>query len=130
MVDLSQTALDNIKIRVPSFPHANLIKNDFFDLDLSFDLIIEQTFFCAIHPDLRADYAKKAFNMLHNNGKIVGLLFGIALNTTHPPFGGTKTEYLNHFDPYFNIAIMDNAINSASSRAHKELFIKIEKRKQ
>lgn len=128
VVDLSRKALENIKTRVPTFPELHLIQNNFFDLDLTFDLIIEQTFFCAIHPELRPTYATKAHNILHNNGKVVGLLFNVVLNNTHPPFGGSKTEYMAYFKPYFDISIMNHAKNSIHGRIGKELFFKIKKR--
>ena len=127
VVDLSQTALDNLKNRVPDFPSSNLILNNFFDLDQTFDLIIEQTFFCAINPSLRANYAKKASDILNVNGKVAGLLFDAVLNTTHPPFGGSKKEYLGYFIPYFDIKIMDASYNSIKPRAGRELFFIIQK---
>ncbi|WP_028283047.1 class I SAM-dependent methyltransferase [Olleya marilimosa] len=128
VVDLSQTALDNLIARVPDFPSSNLILNNFFDLNMTFDLIIEQTFFCAINPSLRADYAKKASDILNVNGKVAGLLFDATLNTTHPPFGGSKKEYLGYFNPYFDIKIMDASYNSIKPRAGKELFFVIQKK--
>lgn len=128
VVDLSQTALDNLIARVPDFPSSNLILNNFFDLNMTFDLIIEQTFFCAINPSLRADYAKKASEILNVNGKVAGLLFDATLNTTHPPFGGSKKEYLGYFKPYFDIKIMDASYNSIKPRAGKELFFVIQKK--
>jgi hypothetical protein len=39
--------------------------------------------------------------LLKLNGKLVGLLFNIPLNTTHPPFGGNKEEYQKQFSPFF-----------------------------
>lgn len=128
VVDLSQTALDNLIARVTDFPSSNLILNNFFDLNMTFDLIIEQTFFCAINPSLRADYAKKASDILNVNGKVAGLLFDATLNTTHPPFGGSKKEYLGYFKPYFDIKIMDASYNSIKPRAGKELFFVIQKK--
>ena len=128
VVDLSQTALDNLIARVPDFPSSNLILNNFFDLNMTFDLIIEQTFFCAINPSLRADYAKKASDILNVNGKVAGLLFDATLNTTHPPFGGSKTEYLGYFKPYFDIKIMDDSYNSIKPREGRELFFIIQKK--
>ena len=59
VVDISSTVLINFQKRVPSFPNHHLIKTDFFGLKDSFELIIEQTFFCAIHPSLRPKYASK-----------------------------------------------------------------------
>lgn len=128
VVDLSQTALDNLIARVPDFPSSNLILNNFFDLNMTFDLIIEQTFFCAINPSLRADYAKKASEILNVNGKVAGLLFDATLNTTHPPFGGSKSEYLGYFKPYFDVKIMDASYNSIKPRCGRELFFVIQKK--
>ena len=47
ILDYSSKALENFKLRVPSFPRNNIINKDFFSLNGKFDLIIEQTFFCA-----------------------------------------------------------------------------------
>ncbi len=128
VVDLSKTALKNVKKRVPSFPESHLVHNDFFKLSMVFDLIIEQTFFCALHPSLRSDYAKKMAELLTKNGKLVGLFFNVPLYQDHPPFGGNKNEYLGYFKPYFNIEIMDKCYNSNKSREGEELFVKLIKK--
>ncbi len=128
VVDVSKTALSNLKARVADFPSNHLIQNDFFDIDSAFDLIIEQTFFCAINPNLRPAYAAKAFELLNTNGKVVGLLFDDTLNLDKPPFGGNKSEYIDYFHPYFEILIMEDAHNSTESRRGRELFFKIKKR--
>lgn len=128
VIDLSETALNNLIERVPGFPENNLIHNDFFNLNQSFDLIIEQTFFCALNPDLRQKYAKKMHELLNENGKIVGVMFCVPLNGEQPPFGGNKDEYLNYFKPYFKIEIMDACYNSVESRKNRELFIKLVKK--
>ena len=72
MIDLSSTALDNFKKRNPDFPSEQLICGDFFQLQEQYDLMIEQTFFCAIDPSLRKDYAKHTATILKpkGNGKI------------------------------------------------------------
>ena len=128
VVDVSQTALDNLKSRVPSFPLKQLIHSDFFNLEISFDLIIEQTFFCAIDPKLRNKYALRITDLLRPNGKLVGLLFKVPLYKDHPPFGGHKSEYLTYFESLFHIEIMEECLNSIESRDKKELFIKLAKR--
>ena len=129
VVDVSKTALTNLKSRVPSFPPSNLILKDFFNLDMVFDLIIEQTFFCAIDPNLRPAYAIKAYNLLKEQGKVVGLLFDIDLNKDKPPFGGCKAEYIEYFQSYFDLQVMENCNNSISSRKGTELFFIIKKKK-
>ena len=128
VVDLSETALENIQHRVPTFPKEYLIHKNFFDLQMSFDLMIEQTFFCAIAPNLRQQYAAKTSQLLKEDGKLVGLLFDAPLNTEHPPFGVSKTEYINYFTPYFKIELIDNCYNSVENRLGRELFCKFLKK--
>ena len=128
VVDLSKTALNNIKSRLPEFPKSQLIYGDFFDLNNSFDLILEQTFFCAISPNLRHYYALKMRELLKVEGKLVGLLFNDKLNETHPPFGGTKSEYIKYFKPYFKLEIMESCYNSIESRMGREIFMKLLKK--
>lgn len=128
VVDLSEIALQNIKNRVPDFPSSQLIHADFFDVNDSFDLIVEQTFFCAIHTTLRAKYAKKMYELLHPNGKLVGLLFDAILNENHPPYGGNKKEYATYFESNFTIHLMENSHNSISSRQEMELFFMLQKK--
>ena len=128
VADLSEIPLKNIKKRVPDFPQEHLICGNYFDIRQKFDLIIEQTFFCAINPSLRKKYVKKASQLLYTSGKIVGLLFSIPLNLDHPPFGGNKDEYQNLFYPYFHIEIMESANNSIPKRMGNELFIKFIKK--
>jgi thiopurine S-methyltransferase len=128
VVDISATALTNFQKRVPSFPNQRLINIDFFELNDSFDLIIEQTFFCAINPDLRPKYASKMSELLLTNGKLVGLFFNIPLFKDRPPFGGTKKEYIPYFKPYFKLDIIEDSYNSILERRANELFIKFIKK--
>ena len=125
VVDLVKLALENIKKRVPNFPDSQLIHANFFDLEITFDLIIEQTFFCAIHPSQRESYSKQIHKLLKNNGKLVGVLFNDTLNTDKPPFGGSEKEYLNYFKKGFKILTMKKCYNSILERKDRELFIRI-----
>lgn len=129
LVDLSPIALDNFKKRIPNFEPSHLICDDFFSLNDNFDLIIEQTFFCAINPNLRTKYAIQMAKILTEKGKLIGLLFNEELNNDKPPFGGNKEEYLKTFSPYFDIQIMENSYNSIEPRKGRELFIKMTRKK-
>ncbi|MDA9245581.1 TPMT family class I SAM-dependent methyltransferase [Polaribacter sp.] len=128
VVDLSKTAIDNIKKRIPEFPSSHLILRDFFEVDDAFDLIIEQTFFCALNPNLRENYAQKMHQLLKVKGTLAGLFFSVPLYTDRPPFGGNKKEYLSYFQPYFKIHDMAPCYNSYSKRNGKELFVKLTKK--
>ncbi|MBT8395139.1 MAG: SAM-dependent methyltransferase [Flavobacteriaceae bacterium] len=128
VLDISEQPLKNLKNRVSEIPDSNLIRHDFFEFNDTFDLIIEQTFFCALDPDLRSNYAKKMFDLLNDNGKLVGLLFNFELTTEGPPFGGTKEEYLKYFTPLFEIDTLERAHNSIKPRMNRELFFIFEKK--
>ena len=127
VVDLSKTALNNIKSRVPNFPDEQLILGDFFNLKSTFDLVIEQTFFCAINTSLRENYALKMKDLLNKNGKLVGLMFDAVLNEKHPPYGGSKNEYITYFESYFSMEIFTKCYNSFHNRQEMELFLKFVK---
>lgn len=122
LLDIAQEPIENFKNRVPNFPKEQLIVGDFFELKGQYDLIIEQTFFCALQPSLRHNYVTKMHDLLKPTGKLVGLLFNIPLNTDKPPFGGNKEEYSKLFEPGLNIIEMELAKNSIKPRENNELF--------
>jgi thiopurine S-methyltransferase len=121
VIDLAKAPLENLKKRVPEFPDSQLIQGDFFELNQQFDLIIEQTLFCAIDPALRAKYVQKASELLKPKGKFVGLLFNREFEAG-PPFGGSKEEYLPYFSACFHTIEMEICHNSVLPRKGTELF--------
>ncbi|MGZ3920731.1 MAG: methyltransferase domain-containing protein [Bacteroidia bacterium] len=126
--DFAEEPLRNLKERCPAIKKENLLQCDFFELkDLSFDLIIEQTFFCALNPSLRSKYFEKMYELLKPGGKLVGVLFNDKLNTDKPPFGGNREEYLQYFKHLFKINVYEACYNSIKPRAGRELFINLEK---
>lgn len=127
IIDIAAQALESFAKRVPNFPASHLICDDFFKHEGQYDLIVEQTFFCALYPSLRNSYAKKMHELLKPGAKLVGLLFSIPLNETHPPFGGNKAEYETYFSPYFKFRHFDTCYNSIKPRANNELFVLFEK---
>ena len=128
VVDISSIPLENLAERIPSFPKENLLHADFFELEDTFDLILEQTFFCALDPSLREAYTDKMHQLLKPDGKLVGLLFNIPLNDDKPPFGGNKDEYEKLFSEKFKIEKMETAYNSIPPRTGNELFFKLRKK--
>lgn len=126
--DIAQEPLDNLKNRLPEFPEENILNKDFFQLEEKYDLILEQTFFCAIPVAKRQNYAEKSRELLNENGRIAGLFFDFELKEDGPPFGGSKEEYLTYFSPYFNIDILERCYNSIPPRQGNELFFKFRKK--
>ncbi len=130
VADIAHQPLQHIKLNLPDFPEEQLVEGDFFNLPLSdFDLVMEQTFFCALDPILREDYAKKMHDIIKPNGKLFGLLFNFPLTSDGPPFGGTRSEYLKLFSPYFKVNILETATNSIKPRQGRELFFIFENKR-
>ena len=122
VLDLAREPLDNLLKRVPDFPEKHLLQGDFFDLDRQFDLVLEQTFYCAINPKLRDSYVKKMAEIVVENGTLAGVLFQFPLTEIGPPFGGSKLEYQDRFSPFFKIQTLETAYNSIPPRENNELF--------
>jgi len=121
VADFAKLALQNFNDRVSEFPKNQLLETDIFEINDTFDLIIEQTLFCAIDPVLRQNYIKKMAELLTENGKYVGLLFNRDFENG-PPFGGSKSEYIEYMSPHFKEISMDNCYNSIEPRSGSELF--------
>ena len=128
VLDYSDTALNNFKKRVPRFPVNQILKMDFFDLFGKFDLIIEQTFFCALDLSKRKAYINKMASLLNRGGKLVGLFFDDKFSNNQPPFGCSRNQYLKLLNYSFNILTFDECYNSIESRRSMEFFCIAEKR--
>ncbi len=122
VIDIAQEPLNNLKERVPSFPEENLLCKDFFDLEGHFDLILEQTFFCALPVEKRNDFAIKTKSLLNYEGRFAGVLFEREFLAEGPPFGGTRKEYLTYFEPLYKIEVLETCYNSFPARQGTELF--------
>lgn len=127
VVDIAGQPLENLAKRNSEFKD-HFIQSNFFELDNQFDLILEQTFFCALEPSLRKKYVDKMHSLLTEKGKIFGLLFDFELTEVGPPFGGCKEEYINLFQEKFNLKVLENSYNSIKPRAGRELFFIFEKK--
>jgi methyl halide transferase len=126
MLDFAIDPLQKFQKENPEFPKSHLIHEDFFAHHGSYDLVIEQTFFCALNPNLRAAYVEKMSQLLKPGGLLVGLLFGVEMHDPGPPFGGTQEEYEYLFSAHFNILKMEPCVNSIAPRKGRELFIKFQ----
>ena len=126
--DWAQEALDEVCANCPDFPKDNMICGDFFAINGAFDLIVEQTFFCAIPRERRPEYVAKVHGLLNEGGRLAGLLFAHEFPKEGPPFGGTSEEYQKLFQPYFEIEKMEMADDSFASRMGNELFFQMRKK--
>lgn len=130
LVDISELVVTELKDRFSNYLNTEIkiLHANFFELkNMQFDLIIEQTFFCAILPSLRQQCVQQYANLLNPKGKVVGLLFNKEFET-NPPFGGNTEEYQQYFSTHFTIKKMELCYNSIVSRKDSELFFIVEKK--
>jgi methyl halide transferase len=124
--DIAPAALENLQRRCPSMKPEQLLLADFFKLKgPAYDLIIEQTFFCALDPSLRPRYFRKMTELLKPGGRLAGVLFDDKLNSDKPPFGGNREEYLNYILPTLRVITLEKCRNSIAPRAGRELFMEL-----
>ncbi len=125
IIDIAPTVVSSIIKELDVFigKQLNVVCGDFFKHTGKYDLIIEQTFFCALDKNLRTSYVQKMKSLLKTDGQLVGLLFDTDFGKPHPPFGGNKEEYVTLFNQEFAINYMETATNSVKPRLGNELWI-------
>lgn len=131
VLDISKAPLERLAAKYPEASQGKLIHSDFFEYqDIEFDLILEQTFFCALNPKLRPKYIAQMHALIAEKGQLAGVLFNIPLYQDHPPFGGNEAAYRPLFEPYFHLLKFEPCRNSIKPRQGSELFICLEKKQK
>lgn len=127
VLDISSVVIDRLQTQLgKQYPAIQLVTGDFFDHSGTYDLILEQTFFCALDPALRQKYVAKMHSLLSGNGKLVGLLFNRDFENS-PPFGGNTGEYRQLFSSVFRMIRLEPCYNSIPERVGNELFFMAQK---
>lgn len=100
-----------------------VLHQDFFSMGEShhdlYDLMIEQTFFCAISPWQRPDYVMNVARVLKPGGMLVGLFYHTD-KQGGPPYNTTREDIEAHFSESFKILELDKTSLSAEQRKDKE----------
>jgi SAM-dependent methyltransferase len=121
LIDISEVLTRKLRQHFAGSP-VQVVHGNFFEHKGTYDLILEQTFFCALDPALRTAYVQHMHALLAPGGKLVGVLFDRAFEGG-PPFGGSRKEYEGLFTPYFSIKTLEPCYNSIAPRAGSEVFI-------
>ena len=124
VIDIAPTLTKKLEEQFASYLNKSLhvITGNFFDLEGQFDLILEQTFFCALDPGLREKYVSKMSDLLAPKGKLAGVLFNRDF-PGGPPFGGSIAEYQKLFSEHFNNIRLAPCYNSIAPRRDAEAFM-------
>ncbi|SDM68378.1 Thiopurine S-methyltransferase (TPMT) [Daejeonella rubra] len=128
LIDIAPDLVERLKAKFKSEPHIKIILGDFFSQEGEYDLILEQTFFCALDPGLRKSYVEQMKNLLKKGGKLAGVLFVKEFEQAGPPFGGSKEEYKLLFENDFDLQVFESCYNSFAKRAGTEMFVVLQKK--
>ena len=127
VIDIAQQPINTKQKEFSENPFVKMIHGDFFQHQGNYDVILEQTFFCALPIQLRVTYVQKMYELLNEKGTLAGLLFNRTFENPGPPFGGNILEYKSLFRGLFTIKTMETAYNSIPERANTEVFFIIKK---
>ena len=120
VVDISEVVCEQL-IEKHAAKGLKVVCGDFFEHQQQYDLIVEQTFFCALHPSLRKRYVEKMGELLLTKGQLMGLLFNRRFEGG-PPFGGSVEEYQTLFQSVGFQVAFDLQPQSILPRQGSELF--------
>jgi SAM-dependent methyltransferase len=127
ILDYAPDLVEKLRDRYLDFPSVKVVEQNFFDHLGAYDLILEQTFFCALHPNQRPNYCLHMFSLLKEGGTLAGLLFNREFEVS-PPFGGSENEYRSLFSTLFDTVRMEPCIHSVEPRLGSELFFELRKK--
>lgn len=128
ILDLAPSLIRQLRLQFAAYPCVKVIEENFFNHKGQYDLILEQTFFCACDPLLRESYVEKMYELLIPGGTLAGVLFNRDFEQPGPPFGGSMPEYKKLFKDKFDILKLEHCYNSHISRQGTELFIHLIKK--
>jgi SAM-dependent methyltransferase len=113
----------------PRHGKESYILGDFFDPGVvqgEFDWVFEHTFFCAIRPDRREDYARRVTELLKPGGRLLAIFF---LEPEHdesdeggPPFGCNLEELDALFSSHFQLIDQIDNLPTYPGREGREIL--------
>jgi SAM-dependent methyltransferase len=128
LLDISEVLAALLQAKWKDNKAIRLFQEDFFKHNRQYDIILEQTFFCALNPTLRPAYTSKMSELLKPGGQLAGLLFNRRFSEEEPPFGGSLEEYQSLFGTKFEILKLEPCYNSILPRTGSELFFHLKKK--
>jgi SAM-dependent methyltransferase len=133
-VDFAPSAINALsQLAAEELENINTLQKDIFSLTPdyrgSFNYIIEQTCFCAIHPTRREEYQTLVRSLLIPGGELIGLWFPLdkKLDKGGPPYGTNVDEVKSIFDIGWKIKKEEFPEQSIKPRKGREKLIIFEK---
>ena len=129
-VDFAPTPISELnKLAIEKSVTITTVQDDIFSLlgkfPDTFDYVIEQTCFCAIHPNRRKEYEILVRTILKPGGKLIGLWFPLDKSPEEggPPWGTTIDEVKSIFNSGWEIEKEKFPSQSVQPRKGREKLI-------
>ena len=110
-------------MRALADPHApvEILQSDIFQLPQSlngaFDMLLEYTCYCAIHPSRRGEYADVVARLLRPGAAYLAMLFPLDDHAGGPPFAVSPAEFIALFEARgFRLNWREAPLDSAPQR--------------
>jgi len=133
-IDFAPSAISSLKNMATLMDVSlEIIRKDIFDLlpdyHDSFDYVLEQTCFCAIHPSRRKEYEIIVKGILKMGGHLVGLWFPLDKDSAEegPPYGTSIEEVKSTFDSGWEIIKEEFSEYSIKPRKDREKLVVFKK---
>ncbi|WCJ21820.1 S-adenosyl-L-methionine-dependent methyltransferases superfamily protein [Euphorbia peplus] len=127
-LDISEKAIEKAEELSSSLSNANyftFLKADFFSWSPPqlFDLIFDYTFFCAIEPEMRIEWALRIQDLLKPDGELITLIFPIDDHVGGPPYKVSVSDYEKVLCPigFKIVSLVDNEL-AVSARKGREML--------
>ncbi|MFS4459218.1 class I SAM-dependent methyltransferase [Bdellovibrio sp. HCB2-146] len=125
-VDISPLALERAKKLYGHYSNLTFVQADLFKLprefDGAFDIVFEQTCYCAINPTRRQDLVKVWNRVLTRDGFLMGVFFAME-RRNGPPFGGSEWELRQRLKSAYHPVFWGRWQKSVPRRQGKEFFV-------
>jgi hypothetical protein len=127
LINIAPTLLKILQEKLKNNSNIKIVLGDFFKHQGEYDLILEQTFFCARPSIMREKYVLKMYCLLPEKVLLAELLFNKTFECG-PPFGGNLNEYEKLFKKHFTFLQLCLCRNSIKPRFNSELFVEFVKK--
>lgn len=107
----------------------NVVLQDIFQLQGTFDLVWEYTCFCAIDPARRDEYLAVLARILRKGGELMALFYPLKEGTEGPPFPVSRDEIRRRLSKDFKITYMRIPRSSVEQRRGFEILVRARRTK-
>ncbi|CAK9866312.1 unnamed protein product [Sphagnum jensenii] len=131
-LDISKTSLEKAQELASGNPNAEFVEfvnADFFTYvppaAAAFDAIFDYTFFCALDPSLRPEWAKKTAELLAVDGELITLVYPLGEYEGGPPYAVSLQAYEEVLHPWgLTVSSCNDDIPSVEARKGREKLVR------